>query len=862
VTAGPSPSSAVDAARRQLREATDTLAGERVQLASLEQEARALKDEIALMEGSAGRRLFLNARARGVRLMSAVTHPLWTLGSIARRIAAKPPLRDARESYRHLRKRSLPLRLSAPVSQHTNQPPDVVAIQWVGPMTIRHVTFEALLCHPASRLEHRLRVRGGTEFVTACAISPLAWAHAPSAVEFQATVRIDATGWSAARTVAIDPAARFTDRRWHELRIPLPSSTEPADVTVALETRVVGGGSDAACWAVFGEPRFEWRRPGGEVRQSLDAFTARLRSGGLREALSAAKRAPSAEEAATLYARWVAATTLSPARLAALQTEIAALPHQPLISVITPVYNTDPQWLRACVESVRRQAYPNWEHCLCDDASTSSQTIAVLRELEGDPRIRITRLARNGGISAASNAALALARGEFVALLDHDDELTPDALAEVVRAINAEPGTDVFYSDEDKLEPTGERCEPFFKPDWSPEHFLHCMYTCHLFVARRSLVTDAGSFRTGFEGAQDYDLLLRLMERTTSVGHIPRVLYHWRKLPESTASAQSAKPWAADAGKLALEDHVRRRGVNAEVLPGGATGLFRIRRAIIGRPLVSIVIPTAGMLKNVGGVETDLVAQAIASVTRKTTWDHYEFIVVADAHGLQDTTVRALEGTRHRVLRHRADGPFNFSRKVNEGVAAAEGEHVLLFNDDLEAIDAEWMSAMLEYSQDPAVGAVGPLLLYPDGRLQHVGMLLGVNGIAAHAFHQHPGTVAGYFGSVMGPRNYSAVTGACLMSRRSVFLEAGGFDDTFPIDFNDVDYCLRLRRLGYRIVFTPYARLLHHESASFGARQQDPAGIAEMKRRWANEIQRDPYYNPNLTREFPDYRLKPPTIEP
>jgi GT2 family glycosyltransferase len=213
------------------------------------------------------------------------------------------------------------------------------------------------------------------------------------------------------------------------------------------------------------------------------------------------------------------------------------------------------------------------------------------------------------------------------------------------------------------------------------------------------------------------------------------------------------------------------------------------------------------------------------------------------------------------VLTHRAAGPFNFSRKVNEGIAAAEGDHIILFNDDLEVIDGDWMTSMLEYSQDPAIGAVGAQLLYPDGRLQHVGMLLGVNGIAAHAFHQHPGTVAGYFGSVIGPRNYSAVTGACLMSRRAVFLEVGGLDEIFPIDFNDVDYCLRVRRAGYRIVYTPYARLVHHESASFGARQQDPAGIAEMKRRWHKEIERDPYYNSNLTREFPDYRLRLPPVE-
>jgi glycosyltransferase involved in cell wall biosynthesis len=381
------------------------------------------------------------------------------------------------------------------------------------------------------------------------------------------------------------------------------------------------------------------------------------------------------------------------------------------------------------------------------------------------------------------------------------------------------------------------------------------MYTCHLTVARRALVEAAGGFRKGYEGAQDYDLWLRMMQRTDRIAHVPRILYHWRKLPQSTASAGAAKPWAQDAGHLALRDYVARAGIDADVIPGSTPGLFRVRRRIAGRPLVSIVIPTAGRPREVRGRRHDLLAQAVRSIVERTEWPEWEIVVVADAAGLQPSSLEALRGTRHQVLALAADGPFNFSRKINAGVAASQGAHVLLFNDDLEAIDRDWMSAMLEYSQDPAIGAVGAQLLYPDGRLQHVGMLLGVAGVAAHAYHQHPGSTPGYYGSVIGPRNFSAVTAACLMTRRAVFDEAGGFDEAFPIDFNDVDYCLRVRRAGYRVVYTPYARLHHHESASFGARQQDPAGIAEMKRRWPEVIARDPYYNSNLTREFPDYRL-------
>ena len=624
---------------------------------------------------------------------------------------------------------------------------------------------------------------------------------------------------------------------------------------MSLETRVSPGSHAGHAWALYGEPRFEWRRPEAEVRGSIRTFAQRLRSHGVRGAFALLAHGRSAEEEAAEYTQWVSTHVRSAPDLAALAAEVADLPRQPLISIITPVFNTDARWLRNCIESVRRQVYPHWELCLCDDASVAAGPEEVFRQYANDERVRVVRQPANAGISAASNSAAALARGEYIALLDHDDELTPDALAEVVRYLNAHPDTDLLYSDEDKLDVNGRRCDPAFKPDWSPDLFLHRMYTCHLTVLRKALFDAVGGFRRGYEGAQDYDLLLRIMERTDRIAHLPRVLYHWRKLPESTASAGSAKPWAMDAGRLALEDYARRSGLDAEVLPGGGAGLFRLKRRIKGDPLVSVVIPTAGRLRTVRGTEVDLLAQAIRSITAKTTWPNYELVIVADRSGVPASTARALEGTRHRVIVHDAEGAFNFSRKVNAGVAASAGEHVLLFNDDLDVMDGEWMTAMLEYSQDPAVGAVGAKLLYPDGRLQHVGMILGVNGIAAHAYHQHPGTIPGYMGNTIGPRNYSAVTAACLMTRRTVFDQSGGFDEAFPIDFNDVDFCLKVRRAGYRIVWTPYARLIHHESASFGHRMQDPAGIEAMRRRWGAVLDADPYYNPNLTRNHPDFRI-------
>jgi glycosyltransferase involved in cell wall biosynthesis len=390
------------------------------------------------------------------------------------------------------------------------------------------------------------------------------------------------------------------------------------------------------------------------------------------------------------------------------------------------------------------------------------------------------------------------------------------------------------------------------------------MYTCHFMVARRDLVAAVGGFRAGYEGAQDYDLVLRMLDRlgepTTAIHHIPRILYHWRKLPESTASAGAAKPWAIDAGRRALDDYVRRHDLDAEVQPGGATGLYRIRRAIRGRPLVSIVIPTSGKPTRRDGRTLDMLAQAIRSIVQGTSYDNYELIIVLSGvpggdHRLAESSLRALEGTRHQIVPCERVGLFNFAASINAGAGAARGDHLLLLNDDIEVIMPEWLSAMLELSQEAAIGAVGPKLLYPDGRLQHIGIVLGVAGVAAHPFHQHPGVSPGYAGSAMIVRNYSAVTGACLMTRRELFETIGRFDERFPSDFNDIDYCLRLRQAGYRIVYTPWAQLYHHESASFGIRRQDYAALAEMRRRWGALIDNDPFYNPNLTRDFPDYRL-------
>jgi GT2 family glycosyltransferase len=601
-------------------------------------------------------------------------------------------------------------------------------------------------------------------------------------------------------------------------------------------------------------PRPDPDHPLHEIVPVIKARLSQIRRAGFRKTLKRLRGRVGRVRSARDYARWVQQNRLEGTEIAKMVALAEDWRYKPVFSIITPVHNTKPKWLRACIESVQRQMYPHWELCVADDGSTDVATSRVLRECQNDPRIRVTRLPSSRGISAASNTALSVGTGEFVVMLDHDDELSIDALYQIASVLNDRPETDFIYSDEDKLSLDGKRCDPHFKPDWSPEYMLSCMYTCHVMAVRRSLVEQLGGFRAEFDGAQDYDLVLRLMEVTSRIQHIPKVLYHWRKTPGSAAAAPAAKPWAHDAGRQALVAYLERNAIAGDVCPTVAPGLFRVRRHIQGLPLVSIVIPTIGTAARRD--RHDILATAVTSLVERTAYPEFEIIVVTDSPDLTPATNRALSRVRHTVIPYTAEGPFNFSHKLNIGVRQASGEHVVFFNDDLEVIAAEWLSAMLEFSQLDAIGAVGAKLFYPDGRLQHIGVLLGVNGVAAHAFHQHPGASLGYAGSAVSVRNVSAVTAACMMTRRRVFEEVGGFDEALAVDFNDVDYCLRLRERGYRIVFTPYAELSHRESASFGPRTQHPAEMALMSQRWQAAIKRDPFYNPSFSREFPDYRLR------
>jgi len=519
------------------------------------------------------------------------------------------------------------------------------------------------------------------------------------------------------------------------------------------------------------------------------------------------------------YRAWLQRHTPASAELTRLAAEAARFASLPLISIITPVYNTRPEWLRACIASVIDQTYSNWQLCLCDDGSSSAETIAVLNE-QRDARITVTRLERNAGICGASNRALASARGEFIALLDHDDELTPDALQEVVRCLNAAPDTDIVYSDEDKRDADGGLSEPFFKPDWCPEHLLSAMYTCHLTVMRRTVAEAVGGFREGFEGAQDHDLMLRASERTDAVAHVPRILYHWRRTPEATATAGAAKPWADVSGRRAVADAVRRRRIDAEVVSGGVPGLYRVKFAVQGDPLVAIVVVDTTL-------ERGRIDQAVQRLRAATRYPRYE---VHDVQAPQ-TSVGA---------------------SVNALVRASRADHVVVFDASLQPMEPEWLDALIEYSQQSAIGAVGAKVIYHDGRLRHVGLLTGMTGGPARALHGQPGSSFGYFSSAIGVRNYSAVSSDCLMTRRAVFDALEGFDPRLPWSVADVDYCLRARRLGHRVVFTPYARLETWTRTPKMA-SVDAAAATTLESKWGSDLARDPCYNPNLSRADPDY---------
>ncbi|MDD3475165.1 MAG: glycosyltransferase, partial [Candidatus Dojkabacteria bacterium] len=561
------------------------------------------------------------------------------------------------------------------------------------------------------------------------------------------------------------------------------------------------------------------------------------------------------------YEYWLQKNKITKTRKKAILLELQKLKYKPLISIVMPVYNIDVKWIKKAVKSVKNQIYPNWELCIADDASTNPQLIKYLKSLEKDPKIKITFREKNGHISEASNTALELAEGEFVALMDNDDIIHPHALAEIVKVLNKDKETDLIYSDEDKITTEEKRVEPFFKPDWSPDLFLSSNYLCHLTVIRKKIIDEVGRFRKGFEGSQDYDLFLRVTERTDNIKHIPDILYSWRKIPGSTASTYDQKGYADDAAIRALSEAINRRGLNATVREGLFPGSFRVKYNLENNPLVSILIPTKD--------KYEYIEKCISSIFEKTTYQNFEIIII-DTGSSEKRTIEYYESLKSnpKIRFLHWNKKFNYSAVNNYGVKHAGGEYILLLNNDTEVISPDWIEGMLEHAQRDKIGAVGVKMYYPNDTIQHAGVILGINGgdgrgVAGHAFKYYPRGIQGFPVQKDIIRNYSAVTAACLMIKKTRYQEVKGFNENFRIAFNDVDFCLKLLKNGYYNIYTPYVELYHHESISVGTPESNTRDIEEfakeiniMYERWERKLLDDSFYNRNLTKNRENFSIE------
>lgn len=532
-----------------------------------------------------------------------------------------------------------------------------------------------------------------------------------------------------------------------------------------------------------------------------------------------------------------------------IHDEVKKLDYNPKISIIVPVYNAPINYLEECIDSVIDQNYENWELCIADDKSTDPEVKKTLEKYKKkDKRIKVVYRKENGNISKATNSAFDIATGEYIALLDNDDVLTKDALYEVAKVINKDKTTDFIYTDEDKLNPEGRRCDPYFKADFSPDTLLSNNYICHLTVFKKSLLDEVGGERSEYDGAQDYDLFLRLTEKAKKIVHIPRILYHWRIIPGSTSENISAKPKAVDAGKRAIEAALKRRKIKGTVDSSNNDGTYIVSYEIKNDPKISIIIPTRDY--------ADTLETCLKSIYKKSTYKNYEIIIV-DNNSQEQETFDLFEKYKKahknfKVLRLECE--FNYSYINNEAVKQATGDYILLLNNDTEVITEDWLEKMVMYASRPHIGAVGAKLLYPDNTIQHGGMIIGINGVASHAYINMPRTYGGHFGRLKAPFNYGGVTAACLMVEKKKYNEVGGLEEELQVNFNDVDFNMKLTKKGYYNVFLPQVELYHYESKSRGLdiskekRQRTQNETAYMLNKWGKELTQDKFYNINYSR--------------
>jgi GT2 family glycosyltransferase len=582
----------------------------------------------------------------------------------------------------------------------------------------------------------------------------------------------------------------------------------------------------------------------------------------------ASKKLLQTQVAITEYQRWIAEhDTISESQRQVMRTSMAQFQNQPLISIVMPVYNVDGVWLRHALDSVIGQIYPNWELCIADDNSSEKHIAKILKEYqEKDSRIKVVFRKTNGHISESTNSALEVATGEFVGLLDHDDMLTEHALFHVVKLLNEAPQVDLIYSDEDKVDEHNRRFSPYFKSGWNPDMLLTNNYFCHFGVYRKTLIDKVGGLRKGYEGSQDYDLILRCSKLTSDdkIRHIPKILYHWRAIEGSTARQASHKSYTINASLSALNYHLSGTGAVAKegAIPNNFRVIWSLPRP---EPMVSIIIPTRNQL--------DLLKTCISSIFAKTSYANYE-VVVVDNQSDDEKTLQYLnelaEQNKIKLLKY--NKVFNFSAINNFAASKADGEVLCFLNNDIEVLSPEWLREMVSQAMRPEIGAVGAKLYYPNMLVQHGGVLLGGgspnDAVAGHLLHGLSRNDPGYYGRAFNVHNVSAVTAACMVMRKSIFDEVDGFDaKNLAVAFNDVDLCIRVGQAGYRILLSPHAEMIHHESASRGydidgAKQKRfKKEVEYMRETYAEILDNDPYYNPNLNPFRGDFSLAwPPKL--
>ena len=531
--------------------------------------------------------------------------------------------------------------------------------------------------------------------------------------------------------------------------------------------------------------------------------------------------------------------------------------YAPKISILVPVYNTPETFLRQMIESVQKQTYGNWELCIANANPANEQVKVILKEYTAnDARVKVTDVPENEGIAQNTNKALEIADGTFIGLLDHDDVLAENALYEVVKELNKAVDTDVIYTDEDKVSTAmDEYFSPNFKPDFNLDMLRSNNYFCHFFVAKKELIETVGGFRGEYNGAQDYDLFLRCIEKAERIAHIPKILYHWRVHQESTADNPLSKMYAYDAGQKAIEQHLKRCGVTAEVSKTENLGFYRVKYQQEGSPLVSILIPNKD--------QKDTLDQCLKSIEARTDYENYEIIIIENNSTEQETFeyYKQIKNPKIRVIEWKDE--FNYSAINNFGVRHAKGEYLLFLNNDIEVINSDWLGEMLSNCQREEVGAVGAKLYYPDNTVQHAGVIVGIGGVAGSVFVGLKRGYTGYMHRASVQQNLSAVTAACMMVKKSVFEEVGGFEEELKVAFNDIDFCLKIREKGHLIVYDPYVELYHYESKTRGAEdttekiRRFQSEIEYMRSHWSSILKNgDPAYNPNLSLKKWDYSLR------